>query len=106
MKITIILTKEKLIILNLLLSFLDNVNFAGLDKSVKGEFALRMELRKIFIKKTLSVSETLKPFKIHLPYYVAEELFDFINEKLLDDCSRFEANFLTMLKSDLHQKLL
>ncbi len=106
MKVTLVFTKEKLIILNILLSFYDNVNFSGLDRKVKGKFSLRMEARKIFIKKTLSVAENQKPFKLNLPYYVAEELQHFINEKLEDDFDSFERNFLLMLNADLHQKLL
>lgn len=104
MKIEFRINRQKVIAINGLLSGYDNVDFRTLSKPQKHIFSLRLELRHIFIKKTISAPES-KYFKMKLPYYLAEELLDL----LMEYCSVENVSYLTgldQLKNDLHQKLI
>lgn len=104
MKIEFRIDRQKIIALNQIMSGYDSVEFNQLSKPQKRTFAMRQELRHLFIKKTLSAPEK-KDFKMKLPYYLSEELLDI----LMEYCSINDKTYLTgldNLKNDLHQKLL
>lgn len=104
MKIDFKINRQKIIALNQIMNGYDAIEFNTLSKSQKRTFAMRLELRHILIKKTLSAPEN-KDFKIKLPFYLAEELL----EILLEYCTITDTTYLTgldQLKNDLHQKLL
>ncbi len=104
MKIEFRLDRQKVIAVNQVMSGYDTVEFHTLSKAQKRTFAMRLELRHLFIKKTLSAPEK-KDFKMKLPYYLAEELLDI----LLEYCTVDNRTYLTRLdklKNDLHQQLL
>lgn len=104
MKIEFRIDRQKIIALNQVMGGYDAVVFNQLSKPQKRTFAMRLELRQLFIKKTLSAPES-KDFKMKLPFYLAEELLDI----LLEYCSINDKTYLTgldKLKNDLHQKLL
>ena len=103
MKIEFKINRQKIIALNGVLSGYDQVDFNTLNKPAKRTYSLRIELRQIFIKKTLSSPEK-KEFKMKLPYYLAEELLDVLFEYCISSQSYLTG--LDQLKNDLHQKLL
>lgn len=104
MKIEFRIDRQKIIALNQIMSGYDSVEFNQLSKPQKRTFAMRQELRRLFIKKTLSVQDN-KDLKMKLPFYLAEELLDI----LMEYCSINDKTYLTgldKLKNDLHQLLL
>ena len=104
MKIEFRLDRQKVIALNQVMIGYDAVEFHTLSKAQKRTFAMRLELRHLFIKKTLSAPEK-EDFKMKLPFYLAEELLDI----LIEYCAIDDRTYLTgldTLKNDLHQLLL
>ena len=104
MKIDFKINKLKIIALNNLLSKYDSVDINSVQREKKSTFSLRLELRHIFIKKTLSATSD-KDFKMKLPYYLAEELLDVLMEYCIADKGSYVTG-LDQLKNELHQKLI
>ncbi|WP_312399542.1 hypothetical protein [Chryseobacterium sp.] len=102
MRIDFKLTRPTVIAVNVLLSNYDIVQFDGLRKNEKIHYSMRLELRNIFIKKTMSCHPA-KEFKMKLNYYLAEELMKVLTEYFV---SGHYNNGLEMLKNQLHPKLL
>lgn len=102
MKIDFKTNKHTLIAVNTLLSINDTIDFHSLTKRQKVPFSMRMELRYIFIKKTMSCNP-VKDFKMKLPYYLADELLDILRDYF--DSGAYH-NGLEMLKNQLHPQLL
>ncbi|BFO64103.1 hypothetical protein [Chryseobacterium sp. KCF3-3] len=102
MKVDFKTNKQTVIAVNALLSRYDNIEFYSLNKRQKVPFAMRMELRYIFIKKTMSCNPA-KDFKMKLPYYLADELLDVIREYCESGAYN---NGIELLKNQLHPQLL
>lgn len=102
MKIEFKTNKETVIAVNSLLSVNDNIVFHSLNKRHKIPLSMRLELRFIFIKKTMNCNPS-KDFKMKLPYYLANELLDVIREYCESGSYN---NGIEQLKNQLHPQLL
>lgn len=108
MKITIEITTEKMILLNQYLSNYDSINFAGLPKSEKKEVSLMIDVRKIFIKKTLNNLQNTKKIKVSMPYYLADSLHNYLQNILVNNemLSVYIRTTIELVRNQLHQQLL
>lgn len=107
MKITILINSEKLALINRHMSYIDGVNFIGLPKDYKKIVSELIEIRKIFIKKTLNNLHNIKDFKISIAYHLADALHDFLQQILMKNfMGIFETTALESVRNDLHQQLL
>lgn len=102
MKIEFKTNRQTVIAINNLLSVYDEVTFNSMKNSVKVTLSMRMDLRFIFIKKTMSCNPS-KDFKMKLPYYLANELLEVITEYCVKGSYH---NGIEMLKNQLHPQLL
>lgn len=102
MKIEFTTNKETVIAVNSLLSVNDNIVFSSLNKRHKIPLSMRLDLRFIFIKKTMSCNPN-KDFKMKLPYYLADELLDVLREYIESGSYH---NGIEQLKNQLHPQLL
>ncbi|WP_395974223.1 hypothetical protein [Chryseobacterium cucumeris] len=105
MKIELKIDRDQLNAINTIMSPLDVINFQSLPRAGKSNLAACFELRQKFLQKSIKQQNNTKPFKVSIPYYLADHLLHYLNN-YKGNLSPYEANVGLMLKSQLHQKLL
>ncbi|AKK74459.1 hypothetical protein OK18_19200 [Chryseobacterium gallinarum] len=105
MKIELKINRDQLNAINTIMAPLDVINFQSLPRSGKSNLAACVELRHKFLQKSIKQQHNHKPFKISIPYYLAEHLLHYLSN-FKGNLSPFDANAGLIIINQLHQKLL
>ena len=109
MKITIKIDSDTLFLLKACFDlYRNNDGSHAKTREEKSNMAMFFNLRTTFAKKAITLVPNGKDFKIKLPYYLANMLYDFVCNQLQLNVAFgiYERTKMELLRNDLHQQLL